>query len=64
MITEVGVEVSNRIEVGVVINGVVNIATEGEPAIEIDSLDGGVPADTVYAAINANGLTGISGGTP
>lgn len=34
------------------------------PDIPIDSLDGGEPGDIVYTPINANGLTGISGGLP
>lgn len=34
------------------------------PSILIDSLDGGQPMDITYIPINANNLTGISGGTP
>jgi hypothetical protein len=34
------------------------------PEILIDSLDGGNPNDITYIPINANGLTGISGGLP
>jgi hypothetical protein len=34
------------------------------PEILIDSLNGGEPNDITYTPINANNLTGISGGTP
>lgn len=34
------------------------------PEILIDSLNGGEPNDNAYTPINANNLTGISGGTP
>jgi hypothetical protein len=34
------------------------------PEILIDSLDGGNVNDITYIPINANGLTGISGGQP
>lgn len=49
------------------VTAIVNIKTLSPvalPQILIDSLDGGQPMDVSYLPINANNLTGISGGTP
>lgn len=49
------------------ITAVVNLNTLNPvalPEILIDSLNGGEPQDITYAPINANNLTGISGGQP
>jgi len=45
----------------------VNITSDSPvelPQLLIDSLDGGEPSDLTYTPINAQGLTGLSGGTP
>lgn len=59
--TEIDVTISQNVNAVVSLNGIVAITP---PVTLIDSLDGGEPMDITYAPINAEGLTGISGGLP
>ena len=54
-------EIKNKVEATAYIKSLSPIEL---PEILIDSLNAGEPIDETYLPINANGLTGISGGQP
>jgi hypothetical protein len=60
---DINTHINKYVNASVLLNGLV-VSSLCPPIVEIDSLDGGYPNDNTYAPINANGLTGISGGTP